>query len=231
MPRSHLPGCLGTRIIWGLRAPVSRRCSNPCAVIRRWCGATAAMSRTCRATHACSRSSSSRRRAAPALILTLTLPLSLTLTSSSRRRAAPTRTRTRTLTLTLTRTLTLPLTLTSSSSHRAVVRACTPQLVAPTRARAQSTFRSSQASCCCLELMESNNEFRPPGVEDCVLTLHMGIGAGVLSSFWVGGHAQRWEYFVAGEPIEQMSIAADEATSGQVPPPQQQGVIHVIPSP
>ncbi len=34
-----------------------------------------------------------------------------------------------------------------------------------------------QASCCCLELMESNNEFRPPGVEDCVLTLHMGIGA------------------------------------------------------
>ena len=72
--------------------------------------------------------------------------------------------------------------------------------------------------------MESNNEFRPPGVEDCVLTLHMGIGAGVLSSFWVGGHAQRWEYFVAGEPIEQMSIAADEATSGQVrtspaPPP------------
>ena len=79
--------------------------------------------------------------------------------------------------------------------------------------------------------MESNNEFRPPGVEDCVLTLHMGIGAGVLSSFWVGGHAQRWEYFVAGEPIEQMSIAADEATSGQVPPPQQQGVIRVIPSP
>ncbi len=38
----------------------------------------------------------------------------------------------------------------------------------------------------------------------------------MLSSFWVGGHARRWEYFVAGEPIEQMSIAADEATSGQV---------------
>ena len=54
------------------------------------------------------------------------------------------------------------------------------------------------------------NEFRP--VEGVVLKLHMGVGAGKLSSFYVGGHAQKWEYFVAGEPIEQMSDATEEAT-------------------
>ena len=28
----------------------------------------------------------------------------------------------------------------------------------------------------------------------------------------MGGHARKWEYFVAGEPIEQMSDATEEAT-------------------
>ena len=42
--------------------------------------------------------------------------------------------------------------------------------------------------------------------------------AGVLQAFWVGGHANRWEYFVAGEPIEQMSDAADEVAPIPTPP-------------
>ena len=32
----------------------------------------------------------------------------------------------------------------------------------------------------------------------------------------VGGYRNKWEYFVAGEPIEQMSDATEEATHGQL---------------
>ena len=37
-------------------------------------------------------------------------------------------------------------------------------------------------------------------------------GAGKLSSFYAGGYMGKWEYFVAGPPIEQMSDAAEEAS-------------------
>ena len=33
----------------------------------------------------------------------------------------------------------------------------------------------------------------------------MGVGVGTMSEFYVGGCAGKWEYFVAGEPAEQMS--------------------------
>ena len=93
------------------------------------------------------------------------------------------------------------------------------------------------ASRCCLHLLRTLNNFSPvPGVS---LTLHMGIGAGDLDGFTLGGCAParhcchcpiaaacccgrrcsrpsarrsylgRWEYFVAGEPIAQMSDAAE----------------------
>ena len=76
---------------------------------------------------------------------------------------------------------------------------------------AQLVYRASR---CCLDLLNRLNNFSP--VEGVVLKLHMGVGAGVLSSFYVGGHANKWEYFVAGEPIEQMSDATEEATHGQL---------------
>ena len=58
------------------------------------------------------------------------------------------------------------------------------------------------------------NNFSP--VEGVKLTLHMGVGAGRLSSFCVGGDEDKWEYFVAGEPIQQMSDATETAESGQL---------------
>ena len=64
-----------------------------------------------------------------------------------------------------------------------------------TDSMAQLVFRASR---CCLDLLNRLNNFSP--VEGVVLKLHMGIGAGVLSSFYVGGHAGKWEYFVAGSP-------------------------------
>jgi len=70
------------------------------------------------------------------------------------------------------------------------------------------------ACSCCLDLLVNLNEYSP--VEGVVLKLHMGIGAGALDEFYVGGHRGKWEYFVAGEPIEQMSDATEEATHGQL---------------
>ncbi|KAL1515656.1 hypothetical protein AB1Y20_002274 [Prymnesium parvum] len=72
----------------------------------------------------------------------------------------------------------------------------------------------AQASHCCLDLLANLNEYSP--VDGVVLRLHMGVGAGELSEFYVGGYAGKWEYFVAGEPIEQMSDATEEATHGQL---------------
>lgn len=67
---------------------------------------------------------------------------------------------------------------------------------------------------CCMQLLNELNDFSP--VEGVRLTLHVGIGAGAMSAFCVGGEGGRWEYFVAGEPIEQMAIATDLAASGQL---------------
>ena len=53
-----------------------------------------------------------------------------------------------------------------------------------------------RASKCCLDLLENLNEYSP--VEGVILRLHMGIGAGMLDEFYVGGYAGKWEYFVAG---------------------------------
>ena len=71
-----------------------------------------------------------------------------------------------------------------------------------------------QACRCCLYLLNNLNNFSP--VEGVQLTLHMGIGAGKLSSFTVGGDNGKWEYFIAGEPIQQMSDATETASSGQL---------------
>lgn len=70
------------------------------------------------------------------------------------------------------------------------------------------------ASRCCLKLLDELNGREI--VKGVSLKLHMGIGAGQLSSFYCGGHAGKWEYFVAGEPIEQMSDATEEATHGEL---------------
>ena len=71
-----------------------------------------------------------------------------------------------------------------------------------------------RASVCCLDLLKRLNNFSP--VDGVTLRLHMGIGCGDISEFYVGGHGNKWEYFVAGEPIQQMSDATEEATHGQL---------------
>ena len=62
-----------------------------------------------------------------------------------------------------------------------------------------------RASQCCLHLLQRLDNFSP--VEGVSLKLHMGVGAGTIQSFVVGGFADKWEYFIAGEPIQQMRCA------------------------
>jgi len=77
-----------------------------------------------------------------------------------------------------------------------------------------ATMLMLRSAACCLYLLDKLNNFSP--AEGVSLTLHMGVGVGQMSAFYVGGQGNKWEYFVAGEPIEQMSDAAEEATSGQL---------------
>ena len=93
-----------------------------------------------------------------------------------------------------------------------------------------------QAARCCLGMLQELPGFAP--TRGVTLTLHMGIGAGRLTAFTVGGHLEKvwrpgvaslisitatltaspplfgqWEFFIAGEPIEQMSDAAERASA------------------
>ena len=70
-----------------------------------------------------------------------------------------------------------------------------------------------RASRCCLAMLAKHSNFKPRTtdgavLEGIVLKLHMGVGAGRISSFIVGGHGpsldeKKWEYFIAGEPLQQ----------------------------
>ena len=45
---------------------------------------------------------------------------------------------------------------------------------------------------------------------------HAMWGGAIASMPWRPSLSDKWEYFVAGEPIEQMSDATEEATHGQL---------------
>jgi hypothetical protein len=47
------------------------------------------------------------------------------------------------------------------------------------------------------------------------LTLHSGVAAGELTEINFGGHKDRWEYVVAGEPIRDTGRALDCAKKGE----------------
>jgi class 3 adenylate cyclase len=82
-----------------------------------------------------------------------------------------------------------------------------------------------QATTCMLELMSSHNNFdASEAASDVglslssknVLQLHVGIGAGEVCGCFVGGTNDVWEYFVAGEAIQDMAKAGEEAEKGEL---------------
>ena len=67
---------------------------------------------------------------------------------------------------------------------------------------------------CALELQESlhNAEMTP----EISLSLKVGLDLGSATMFYVGGHAERFEYFAAGPALKECFSAADEARKGDV---------------
>ncbi|XZN99116.1 MAG: adenylate/guanylate cyclase domain-containing protein [Microcoleus sp.] len=69
------------------------------------------------------------------------------------------------------------------------------------------------AAQCALAILNDLGEYQAANAQ---LRLHIGIGAGELKEFYIGGMNGRWEYFVAGEPIAQVALAETAAGIGEV---------------
>ena len=69
------------------------------------------------------------------------------------------------------------------------------------------------AAQCALAILNNLGKYQAANTE---LRLHMGIGAGKLQEFYIGGLNGRWEYLVAGEPIAQVGLAETAAGIGEV---------------
>lgn len=53
-------------------------------------------------------------------------------------------------------------------------------------------------------------------VDNIVLHVHSGVGFGLIRGYNVGGVDSQWEFFISGEPLEQVSSAEHEAELGQM---------------
>eukprot|EP00927_Polykrikos_kofoidii_P048317 TRINITY_DN42565_c0_g1_i1.p1 TRINITY_DN42565_c0_g1~~TRINITY_DN42565_c0_g1_i1.p1 ORF type:complete len:1473 (+),score=263.11 TRINITY_DN42565_c0_g1_i1:143-4420(+) len=67
----------------------------------------------------------------------------------------------------------------------------------------------------CLEIQARIPEFGETPVPGCSLTMHIGVGFGEVALLQVGGLLGRWEYCVAGQAMDQISIAEPLANSGE----------------
>jgi class 3 adenylate cyclase/tetratricopeptide (TPR) repeat protein len=69
------------------------------------------------------------------------------------------------------------------------------------------------ASQCALAMQEHLHQYDADG---CLLTLHIGIGAGEIAGIVVGGVANRMEFLIAGQPMDQVAACEAAAKSGEV---------------
>eukprot|EP00929_Paragymnodinium_shiwhaense_P055625 TRINITY_DN27861_c0_g1_i1.p1 TRINITY_DN27861_c0_g1~~TRINITY_DN27861_c0_g1_i1.p1 ORF type:complete len:1088 (-),score=235.63 TRINITY_DN27861_c0_g1_i1:188-3451(-) len=77
-----------------------------------------------------------------------------------------------------------------------------------------------RATACCIEIQKRMNIF-DTGVDGVCLCLHMGVGCGAVGVLQVGGvvppetHVPRFEYVIAGSPIEQSLHAESLVKDGE----------------
>lgn len=69
------------------------------------------------------------------------------------------------------------------------------------------------ASQCALAMQEHLHQYEADG---CLLTLHIGIGAGEIAGIVVGGVANRMEFLIAGQAMDQVAACEAAAKSGEV---------------
>jgi len=73
----------------------------------------------------------------------------------------------------------------------------------------------SLACQCAKTLLQDLNDYKVPET-DCVLRLHIGIGAGEIGGVHVGGVSKRSEFFISGQVLEQVSACEKQAQPGEV---------------
>ena len=67
---------------------------------------------------------------------------------------------------------------------------------------------------CALALLKDLNDYKVPDT-DCILRLHIGMGAGEVGGVHVGGTMNRSEFFISGQVLEQVSSCEKQATPGK----------------
>ena len=73
---------------------------------------------------------------------------------------------------------------------------------------------AAQAACrCAIELQEECGSYEIPEI-NAVLSIHSGVGVGTVNAFRVGT-AQRWEFLIAGQVLDQIAAAEGCAESGE----------------
>ncbi|KAI9354579.1 nucleotide cyclase [Zopfochytrium polystomum] len=75
-----------------------------------------------------------------------------------------------------------------------------------------------KAAFCCMDLLNSlgTYDINVPNCSTKVLRLHLGIGAGQIYDVHVGGSPGRWEHFIAGDALRQLSQVLDLAKAGEL---------------
>ena len=77
-----------------------------------------------------------------------------------------------------------------------------------------ASFATSSATACALELQRELNNYSVG--DDLRLAMKVSIGAGTVSCSHLGGVYERWEFLLAGPPLEQVGIANGLASPGDV---------------
>lgn len=74
-------------------------------------------------------------------------------------------------------------------------------------------YASWRAAQCGLEIQKALKDYRAGNVQ---LSLRIAIGAGSVNIIHVGGVYARWEFLVAGKPLEQVGMVSDSINPGLV---------------
>ena len=82
-------------------------------------------------------------------------------------------------------------------------------------AHKDDTTAALAASRFCIALQALVPEIGKTPIEDHHLTMHIGVGYGMVSLMQIGGLFGRWEYCLAGDALEQIAVAEPLAVSGE----------------
>eukprot|EP00928_Gymnodinium_smaydae_P021017 TRINITY_DN1815_c0_g1_i2.p1 TRINITY_DN1815_c0_g1~~TRINITY_DN1815_c0_g1_i2.p1 ORF type:complete len:1581 (+),score=389.81 TRINITY_DN1815_c0_g1_i2:120-4862(+) len=82
-------------------------------------------------------------------------------------------------------------------------------------AKASCVAAMVAASMFCVKVQETIHTFNKTPLPDLDLTLHIGVGFGDISLLQLGALMGRWEYCIAGTPLDQIAIAEPLASPGE----------------